>query len=191
MLRAAQRVVLDCMPRQMAMFNKQRALSVQVLFNVNPVKNSDQVRAETRKIVARQKKGSIDDLTPFNAEIERLLLQIQFKPEWKKLPVVTRVAILDIGNETVPFAEDIVLPNTKHDLELVVKMLNYMREQKKLRAVKMPLFVQPDEIALAHELGTFSHAGGKIESQISIVLQKGAIMYAGFVFGRDYAILQG
>jgi hypothetical protein len=162
-----------------------------VLFNVNPVKNSEQVRAETRKIVARQKKGSIDDLTPFNAEIERLLLQIQFKPDWKKLPVVTRVAILDIGNETVPFAEDIVLPNTKHDLELVVKMLNYMREQKKLRAVKMPLFVQPDEIALAHEQGTFSHAGGKIESQISIVLQKGAIMYAGFVFGRDYAILQG
>jgi hypothetical protein len=66
-----------------------------------------------------------------------------------------------------------------------------MREQKKLNAVKMPLFVQPDEIALACEQGKFSHAGGNITSQISIVLQKGAIMYAGFVFGRDYAILQG
>jgi hypothetical protein len=91
----------------------------------------------------------------------------------------------------VPFTEDIVLPNTKHDLELVIKMLNYMREQKKLGSVKMPLFVQPDEVALAHIDGRFSFKGGKITSQISLVLQKGAIMYAGFVFGRDYVILQG
>ena len=162
-----------------------------MLFNVNPLKNIEQVRSEVKKIVARQKKGSIDDLTPFFAEIDRLLLELQFKPEWKKLPVVARVAILDIGNDTIPYAEDIVLPNTKHDLELVIKMLNHMREQKKLIAVKMPLFVQPDEIALAHEQGRFSHAGGRITSQISVILQKGAIMYAGFVFGRDYAILQG
>ena len=166
-------------------------LSLEVLFNVNPIKNTEQVRIEVRKIVTRQKKGSIDDLTPFSAQIDILLLNLQFRPEWKKLPVVTRVATLDSGNGTFSYTEDIVLPNTKHDLELVIKMLNYMREQKKLSAVKMPLFVQPDEIALAHEEGRFSHAGGKITSQISLVLQKGAIMYVGFVFGHDYAILQG
>jgi len=66
-----------------------------------------------------------------------------------------------------------------------------LREQKKLSAVKMPLFIQPDEVSLAHKEGKFSHEGGKISSQISVVLQKGAIMYAGFVFGRDYVILQG
>jgi hypothetical protein len=82
------------------------------------------------------------------------------------------------------------LPNTKHDLELVIKMLNYMREQKQLAAVKMPLFVQPDEISLAHREGRISYEGGSIISQIAVILQKGAVMYAGFVFGRKYVILQ-
>ena len=162
-----------------------------MLLNIKPLKNTAQVRAEIKKIVARQKKGTIDDLTPFSAEINRLLLELEFKPDWKKLPVVARAAMLDIEGKIVPYSEDIVLPNTKHDLELVVKMLNYLREQKKLSAVKMPLFIQPDEVSLAHKEGKFSHEGGKITSQISVVLQKGAIMYACFVFGRDYVILQG
>jgi len=162
-----------------------------MLFNINPLKSTEQVRDEVRKVVARQKKGSIDDLTAFKGEIEKLLVPLEFKAAWKKLPVVARVAILDVDGKEVPFVDDVVLPNTKHDLELVIKMLNYLREQKKLSAVKMPLFVQPDEILLAHNDGKFSHAGGKILSQISLVLQKGAVMYAGFVFGRDYAILQG
>lgn len=161
-----------------------------MLFNINPLKSTEQVRNEIRKIVARQKKGSIDDLTSFGAEIDKLLLQLEFKPEWKKLPIVARVAMLDIEDKAVPFSQDVVLPNTKHDLELVIKMLNYLREQNKLSAVKMPLFIQPDEVSMAHE-GRFSREGGKISSQISIVLQKGAIMYAGFVFGHDYTILQG
>ena len=162
-----------------------------MLFNINPLKSTEQVRNEVKKIVARQKKGSIDDLTSFGPEIDELLLQLEFKPDWKKLPVVARVAMLDIGGKAVPFTEDVILPNTKHDLELVIKMLNYLREQKKLSAVKMPLFVQPDEISLAHKEGRFSREGGKISSQISVVLQKGAIMYAAFVFGHDYVILQG
>src|SRR6185503_777090 len=162
-----------------------------MLLNIKPLKNTAQVRDEIKKIVARQKKGTIDDLTPFSAEIDKLLVELEFKPDWKKLPVVARAAMLDIEGKIVPYSEDIVLPNTKHDLELVVKMLNYLREQKKLSAVKMPLFIQPDEVSLAYKEGKFSHEGGKISSQISVVLQKGAIMYAGFVFGRDYVILQG
>jgi hypothetical protein len=162
-----------------------------MLFNINPLKSTGQVRREVNRIVGKQKKGSADDLTAFAEEIERLLLQIEFKADWRKLPVVARAAMIDAGGTAVPFTEDIVLPNTKHDLDLVIKMLNYLREQKKLSAVKMPLFVQPDEISLAHSGGKFSHAGGKIISQISLVLQKGAIMYVGFVFGRDYVILEG
>ena len=162
-----------------------------MLLNIKPLKNTAQVRDEIKKIVARQKKGTVDDLTPFSAEIDKLLLELEFKPDWKKLPVVARAAMMDIEGKIVPYSEDIVLPNTKHDLELVVKMLNYLREQKKLSAVKMPLFIQPDEVSLAYKEGKFSHEGGKISSQISVVLQKGAIMYAGFVFGRDYVILQG
>ncbi|HXV45254.1 MAG TPA: hypothetical protein VD736_01115 [Nitrososphaera sp.] len=164
-----------------------------MLFNIRPLKNTDEVRNEIRKIVARQKKGSDDDLKAFGGEIEELLSLLEFKPEWKKLPVVARVARIEgaeAAGKVTPYSEDIVLPNTKHDLLLVVKMLNYLREQKQLKAVKQPMFVQPDEISLARKEGKISFEGGRIMSQVSIVLQKGAIMYAGFVFGRNYVILQ-
>lgn len=164
-----------------------------MLFNIRPLKSTDEVRNEIRKIVARQKKGSVDDLTAFSGEIEELLSLLEFKPEWKKLPVVARAARID-GTETpgkiTPYSQDVVLPNTKHDLQLVVKMLNYMREQRQLQAVKQPLFVQPDEISLARKEGKINFDGGKIMSQVSVVLQKGAIMYVGFVFGRNYVVLQ-
>ena len=44
-----------------------------MLLNIKPLKNTTQVRDEIKKIVARQKKGTIDDLTPFSAEIDKLL----------------------------------------------------------------------------------------------------------------------
>lgn len=164
-----------------------------MLFNIRPLKSTEEVRNEIRKIIARQKKGGADDLTAFNGEIEQLLSLLEFKPEWKKLPVVARAARIE-GAETqgqiTPYSQDIVLPNTKHDLQLVVKMLNYLREQKQLQPVKQPLFLQPDEISLARKEGKINFEGGKIVSQISVVLQKGAIMYAGFVFGRNYVVLQ-
>ena len=164
-----------------------------MLFNIRPLKSTDEVRNEIRKLVARQKKGSADDLTAFGGEIEELLKLIEFKPEWKKLPVVAR-ALRIVGAEApgriTPYSQDIILPDTKHDLQLVVKMLNYLREQKQLPAVRQPLFVQPDEISLARKEGRISFDGGSITSQISVVFQKGAIMYAGFVFGRNYVILQ-
>lgn len=161
-----------------------------MLFNIRPLKSTDEVRNEVRKIVARQKKGGADDLKAFNDEIEELLALLEFKPEWKKLPVVARAARIEVADKIMPFSEDVMLPNTKHDLELVARMLNYLREQKQLQAVKQPLFIQPDEISLARKEGKIDFEGGKITSQISIVLQKGAIMYAGFVFGRNYVILQ-
>lgn len=161
-----------------------------MLFNIKPLKSTEQVRNGIKKIVAKQKKGSMDDLTPFAAEIDRLLSCLEFKPDWQKLPVVVRAAMVDLGSKVVPFSENIVLPNTKHDLELIIKMLNHLREQKQLKGVKMPLFIQPDEISLAYKEGRSSYEGGHIASQISVIFQKGGIMFAGFVFGRDYVILQ-
>lgn len=164
-----------------------------MLFNIRPLKSTDEVRNEVRKIVARQKKGSADDLTAFKGEIEELLSLLEFKPEWKKLPVVARAARIEgaeMPGKMTPYSQDVVLPNTKHDLDLVVKMLNYMREQKQLQTVKQPLFAQPDEISLARKEGKINFEGGKILSQVSVVLQKGAIIYVGFVFGRNYVIMQ-
>jgi hypothetical protein len=162
-----------------------------LLFNIRPLKSADEVRNEIRKIVARQKKGSADDLTAFRGEIEELLLLLEFKPEWRKLPVVVRAARIEGAEMPVSYSEDVMLPDTKHDLELVLKMLNHTREQKQLQIVKMPLFVQPDEISIARHGGKINFdEGKKIMSQMSVVLQKGAIMYVGFVFGRNYVILQ-
>jgi len=140
--------------------------------------------------VRRQKKGSTDDLTAFSKEIEELLSLLEFEPTWKKLPVIARAARIEGAEKPVPYRENITLPDTKHDLQLILKMLNFMREQKKLQAVKMPLFIQPDEISLARTTGKFDGDEGKIISQTSVVIQRGAIMFVGFVFGPNYVILQ-
>ena len=164
-----------------------------MLFNIRPLKSTAEVRSEVRKIVARQKRGSADDLAAFKTEIGELLGLLEFKPEWSRLPVVARALRIEgaeASRSITPYSQDVILPNTKHDLQLVVKMLNYMREQKQLQPVRQPLFVQPDEISLAKKEGKINFDGGKIISQISIILQKGAIMYVGFVFGRNYVILQ-
>jgi len=162
-----------------------------LLFNIRPLKSIEEVRNGIRKIVARQKKGSTDDLSAFRGEIEELLSILEFKIEWRKLPVVARVARIEGAEDMITrYREDVLLPNTKHDLELVLKMLNYMREQKQLKAVKMPLFLQPDEISVSQQGRKINFDGSKIISQLSVVLQKGAIIYLGFVFGRNYVILE-
>ena len=164
-----------------------------MLFNIRPLKSIEEVRNGIRKIVARQKKGSADDLSAFRGEIEELLSILEFKSEWRRLPVVARVARIEgaeLPDMITRYREEVVLPNTKHDLDLVLKMLNYMREQKLLKPVKMPLFLQPDEISVSQQGRKINFDGSKIISQLSVVLQKGAIIYVGFVFGRNYVILE-
>lgn len=164
-----------------------------MLFNVKPVRDATDVRREIQKVVARQKRGSPDDLSGFQQEIDALLSSIEFHDEWKKAPCVFRAAHVnyDDGNTLATVGDssrrrmhldNVVLPDIKHDIDLVIKMLNHMRVQKGLAEVKMPLFIQPDEIA---------PGCSRIYSQMSVVFQKGAVMWVGFVFGRDYVLLQG
>jgi hypothetical protein len=162
-----------------------------LLFNIRPLKDISEVKREIIKIVEKQKRGGPDDLSPFKKEIEALLSSFsEFLPEWKKSPAVFRVARVQLDSDVVAFLDSVVLPDVKHDLALIIKMLNHMREQKGFQAVKMPLFVQPDEISLAHREGRSAFEGGKILSQLALVFQKGAIFWVGFVFGRDYVLLQ-
>ena len=69
-------------------------------------------------------------------------------------------------------------------------MLNYMREQKGFEKVKMPLFIQPDELYHAYAQGKFGYEIKNIESQLVVVFQKGLIDYVGFVFDFKFAILE-
>ena len=166
----------------------------------------DSVKNEVERIIAKQKSGGPFDLSPFNMIIEELLNSISgFNPDWNKLPIVFRIARIvrnsstlqiDFGynndnsrDSVATYQENIVLPDTKHDLELVIKMLNYMREQKKLKRANMPLFIHPDEMLIAYREGKISFSGGDIQTQMAIVFQKGSIMHVGFVHGRDYVIL--
>jgi hypothetical protein len=170
------------------------------------LKDLNSVKKEVERIIAKQKSSSPYDLSPFKITIEELLNSISgFNDDWNQLPVVFRIARIakissdqkyDFGGNKKNYSlgvntyqENIVLPDTKHNLELVIKMLNHMREQKKLKSAHMPLFIHPDEILLAHREGKISFLGGDIETQMAIVFQKGSIMHVGFVYGRDYVIL--
>ncbi len=170
------------------------------------LKDLDSVKTEVERIIAKQKSGSPYDLSPFKVTIEELLKSISgFNPDWNKLPVVFRIARIvrnsstlqiDFGcnndnsrDSVATYQENIVLPDTKHDLGLVIKMLNYMREQKKLKRTNMPIFIHPDEILIAYREGKISFSASEIQTQMAIVFQKGSIMHVGFVFGRDYVIL--
>ncbi len=173
------------------------------------LKDLGSVRNEVERIIAKQKSDSPYDVSRFKASIEELLDSIyDFNLDWNNLPVVFRIARivkssttlqydLSVNNANksdsggvITYQENIVLPDTKHDLELVIKMLNYMREQKKLKRTNMPLFIHPDEILIAYREGKISFSAGEIQMQMTIIFQKGSIMYVGFVFGRDYVILK-
>ena len=175
-------------------------------FRKCPLKDLDSVKKEVERIIAKQKSSSPYDLSSYKITIEELLNSISgFNADWNKLPVVFRIARIakissdhryDFGSNNKnnslsvnTYQENIVLPDTKHNLELVIKMLNHMREQKKLKSAVMPLFIHPDEILLAHREGKISFLSGDIEAQMAIIFQKGSIMHVGFVHGRDYVIL--
>ena len=117
---------------------------------LKPLKDIDAVKREVARVVDKQKAGAPNDVLRFRDEIEALLASFSvFLPQWRELPSVFRVARVETAARAVPFSENIVLPNVKHELEIVVEMLNFRREQKGLPAVRMPLFLQPDDISLA------------------------------------------
>jgi hypothetical protein len=193
-----------------------RGDKLRLLFFRKYLKDLDSVRNEVERIIAKQRSGSPYDVLPFKAKIEELMDSISdFNVNWNNLPVVFRIAriVKSSGSSTTPqhdvsasndnnndtdnggesiitYQENIVLPDTKHDLELVIKMLNYMREQKKLKRTDMPLFIHPDEILIAYRERKIAFLADEIQAQMTIIFQKGSIRYVGFVFGRDYVILE-
>ncbi len=171
------------------------------------LKDLDSVKKEVPRIIAKQKIGSPYDLSPFIVSIEELLDSIsKFNPDWNKLPVVLRIARIVKRGSTEQYGfqgnsdkaanigvitheENIVLPDIKHDLELVMKMLNYMREQKGLKRTNTPLFIHPDEILKADRERKITSSSTEIQSQMAIIFHKGSITHIGFVFERNYIIL--
>jgi len=159
------------------------------------IKNIEDVKEQIAKIILNQRRQIESNLKTSVAEIQNLLPEIsEFNDNWTKLPTVYRIAWISSPEyettKNITFKENIELPNVDHDLELVIKLLNHMRERKNLKVSKMPLFIHPDEISIAHREGRFPHGTTNIISQIAIVFQKGKIKYVGIVFDRNYVLLQ-
>lgn len=144
------------------------------------------------RIVAKNKNDIPEEFPQFMVRVEEILSYIpSYRTEWTNRAVfrLAKAEPLRPINDVV-YYENIILPDVKHDLDLILKMLNYMREQNGLEKVKMPLFIQPDEFCLAYKQGKFCYEIKQILSQLVIVFQEGSIDYVGFVFGFRYVILE-
>lgn len=110
----------------------------------------DEVKAEALQLLARRKRRDPAEPEVSAEDVEELLGDVgEFLPIWGVLPSVYRLARIQTNGSTTPYSENLTLPAAKHDLRLVLEMLNYIRDGKGLDEVKMPLFLQPDEIAYA------------------------------------------
>jgi hypothetical protein len=154
--------------------------------------NSVVIKDDIIKLISKNKNDLPEDFEQFTARVEGLLTYFpEYKQEWRNRTVF-RLAKTEVVNQSQVevYYEDISLPDVKHDLDLILKMLNYIRERNNLKKVKMPLFVQPDELFLAYKEGRFGFEIRNILSQLAVVFQKGSISYVGFVFGFRYIILE-
>lgn len=173
-----------------------KRMSYFLLFPKKPqIKNIDDVKEQITKIISSQRKQIESNLRTTVSEAQNFLSEIsEFNDSWTRLPTIYRIARISISEddtvENVMFKDNIVLPNVDHDLELIMKMLNHMREEKNLKVTSMPLFIHPDEISIAQREDKFPHGNINIISQIAVVFQKGRIKYVGLVFDRNYVLLQ-
>lgn len=164
-----------------------------VPFIRNKPQNSVVIKKEIMNIVNKNKKDIPADYTQFLAKVEEILLHFpEYDPEWGNRTVfrLAKVQAFNPIYEDTVYFENVPLPDVKHDLELVLKMLNYLREQKGFEKVKMPLFIQPDELFHAHTRGRFGYEAKNIVSQLVVVFQKGMVDYVGFVFDFNFAIFE-
>lgn len=160
------------------------------------ISNIEDVKEQITKIISSQRKQIESNLKTTVSEVQNLLSEIsEFNDSWTKLPIIYRIAWISTSSdddtvENVTFKENIELPNVDHDLELIMKMLNHMREEKNLKKTNVPLFIHPDEISIAQNEDRFPYRNISIISQIAVVFQKGRIKYVGLVIDRNYVLLQ-
>ena len=159
------------------------------------IKNIEDVKEQVINMILNQKKQIKSNLKTSVSDVQNLVSEItEFNDNWTKAPNIYRIAwISTIYEDTVKnikFKDNIELPNLDHDLELIMKMLNHMREEKKLIASNMPLFIHPDEISIAQKEGSLPHGNINIISQIAVVFQKARVKYVGIVIDRNYLLLQ-
>ena len=167
-----------------------------LLFPKKPqIRNIGDVKEQITKIISSQRKQIESNLKTTVSEVQNFLSEIsEFNDSWTRLPTIYRIAWISTSEddtvENVTFKENIELPNVDHDLELIMKMLNHIREEKNLKETNVPLFIHPDEISIAHKENKIPYGNISIVSQIAVVFQKGRVKYVGLVIDRNYVLLQ-
>lgn len=167
-----------------------------MLFPKKPeIKNIEDAKEQIINIILHQQNQIKSNLKTSVSHVQDLVSEItEFNNSWTESPNIYRIAwissTVDNTVKNIKFEDNIELPNLNHDLELIMKMLNHMREEKKLKVSDMPLFLHPDEISIAQKQGKLPHGNISIMSQIAIVFQKARVKYVGIVIDRNYLILQ-
>ena len=170
-------------------------VSKMILPKKSEIKNIDEAKEQILNIILNQQDQIKSKLKTPVSVVQNLVSEItEFNESWAEVPSILRIAwISSTVADTVKnikFRDNIKLPNVNHDLELIMKMLNHIREEKKLKLSNMPLFLHPDEIFIAQNEGRLPHGNINIISQIAIVFQKARVKYVGIVIDRNYLILQ-
>lgn len=159
------------------------------------IKNIEDVKEQVINMIVNQQKKIKTNLKTSISDVQNLVSEItEFNDSWTKSPSIYRIAwISTTAGDTVKnikFKDNIELPKLDHDLELIMKMLNHMREEKKLKVSNMPLFIHPDEISISQKEGRLPNGNVNILSQIAVVFQKARVKYVGIVIERNYMLLQ-
>jgi hypothetical protein len=167
-----------------------------LLFPKKPeIKNIEDVKEQIINMILNQQKQIKSNLDTSVSVVQNFVSEItEFNNSWTKVPNIYRIAWINntYGDtvKNIKFKDNIELPNLDHDLELIMKMLNHMREEKKLKVSNMPLFIHPDEISIAQKEGRLPRGNINIISQIAVVFQKARVKYVGIVIDRNYMLLQ-
>ena len=159
------------------------------------IRNIEDAKEQIINIILNQQNKINSNLKTSVSVVQNLVSEItEFYDSWTKVPNIYRIAWISSTDgdtaKNIKFKDNIELPNVNHDLELIMKILNHLREEKKLKASDLPLFLHPDEISIAQKEGRFPHGNIDIISQIAIVFQKARVKYVGIVIDRNYLILQ-
>jgi hypothetical protein len=159
------------------------------------IKNIADVKGQVINMILNQQKQIKSNLKTSVSDVQNLVSEItEFNDSWTKSPSIYRIAWISTTTEdtvkNIKFKDNIELPNLDHDLELIMKMLNHMREEKKLKVSNMPLFIHPDEISIAQKDGRLPNGNINIISQIAVVFQKARVKYVGIVIDTNYMLLQ-
>jgi hypothetical protein len=159
------------------------------------IKNIEDVREQIINIILNQQNQIKSNLKTSISVVQNLVSEItEFNDSWTKVPNIFRIVWISSTDadtvKNIKFKDNIELPNVNHDLELIMKMLNHMRQEKKLKVSNLPLFLHPDEISIAQKEGRLPQGNINIISQIAIVFQKARVKYVGIVIDRNFLIIQ-